>query len=795
MISGRVRLVLLTALAIATAMACGGDDEAPVSPATTDPPPNTTDGGGDVTGIVPSVPGACSSGSIATGESGRHVCALDGQGNVWCWGSNGRGELGLAAKDLLLSPVPVKVPLPGRMRRVSAGQGFSCALGEDGSIHCWGAWKGDSKDQTLPTQISAPGDVYVQIASAYIGRSCAVRNDGAALCWGSNNSGYLGNGQLGGPAADKPSQVIGLTSDVAQVTAGLGHACARKTNGEVWCWGWQYNGTLGQPDLAELTCNDAGTDCNATKAVNTGVTNAVDIAAGGTSTCAVMKDGTVSCWGGGMTHVALASVVNSAAPLQVPGVAGATRVWTSGSNACALLSGGVLACWGYNQSGSLARTDMNYDYELDGKIKTLPPLPAKTNAGVIDVALETGTMCVRKDDGHVACFGENFEGQRGDGTTTDSAVPIEVVAAGKDNAQVVVGSSTTCVRKVSGTVQCWGYNQNSELAVGNVHTVTTPTDVAGISGVTQLIGGDEGRCAVTNAGADYSCWGVSQAGELGIAGPYTVVSTPTKIAFLGSTRRQLRFTSAHACVTNTDDTLDCYGKNQDWQLGREIPAASSDPLRVESLGATVAEAVPGGTYTLVRTTANKVFWFGWKGQGVLGAKSATPIEATALGTDVAELATGVGNHGCARKTNGTVMCWGYGNDGALGDGNFVFESGPVVVADLNDAVELAVGIRHACARRTNGEVVCWGSLREGMVGDGRLAPAVSDVALASAPKPVAVKGLSNVVQIAASASHSCARTSDGAIHCWGSNGYGQLGNGKSHFDGTPSTVLGVSACR
>ncbi|MBI5406795.1 MAG: tandem-95 repeat protein, partial [Nitrospirae bacterium] len=146
------------------------------------------------------------------------------------------------------------------------------------------------------------------------------------------------------------------------------------------------------------------------------------------------------------------------------------------------------------------------------------------------------------------------------------------------------------------------------------------------------------------------------------------------------------------------------------------------------------------------------------------------------------IATG-GSHTCAVMADGTVECWGYNNDGQLGDGTTIYSNTPVVVSGISSAVRIAAGDSHTCAVLADGTVKCWGSNGLGQLGDGTTA---------SRTTPVAVSGITTAVGIAAGDSHSCAVLNDGTAKCWGYNGYGQLGDGTTTYRTTPVTVSGLS---
>jgi hypothetical protein len=146
-----------------------------------------------------------------------------------------------------------------------------------------------------------------------------------------------------------------------------------------------------------------------------------------------------------------------------------------------------------------------------------------------------------------------------------------------------------------------------------------------------------------------------------------------------------------------------------------------------------------------------------------------PVAITALGNEVAEIATGE-YHTCARKTDGTVWCWGDNAYGELGDGTTVMRSSPVRVTALGSSVtEVVAGRAHTCARKADGSLWCWGENQYGQLGDGTTVNRAA---------PVSVFG-ADALRIAAGGYGTCAEKSDGSLWCWGDNSAGLLDNGSS----------------
>jgi len=149
--------------------------------------------------------------------------------------------------------------------------------------------------------------------------------------------------------------------------------------------------------------------------------------------------------------------------------------------------------------------------------------------------------------------------------------------------------------------------------------------------------------------------------------------------------------------------------------------------------------------------------------------------------------TAGGYHTCALSSTGAVQCWGENAHGELGSGTSTNASTPVTVSGLSSRVlSIAAGKSHSCALASAGAMQCWGDNQFGQLGDGR-----KDT---FSRTPVMVSGLSSgVVAVAAGAYHTCARTSAGAVQCWGENTYGALGDGTTTNSSRPVAVVGLTS--
>jgi alpha-tubulin suppressor-like RCC1 family protein len=284
---------------------------------------------------------------------------------------------------------------------------------------------------------------------------------------------------------------------------------------------------------------------------------------------------------------------------------------------------------------------------------------------------------------------------------------------------VSVGGGHTCAVTTSGGVKCWGNNYEGQLGDGTTANRNTPVDVVGLtSGVTSISSGGKHTCAVITSGG-VKCWGENGFGQLG-DGTTTYIYTPVDVVGLTSGVASVSSGYDHTCALTSSGGVKCWGNNYEGQLGDGTTTDRHAPVDVVGLTSGVASISSGSGHTCAVTTSGGVKCWGWNGYGQLGDGTTTnrntPVDVVGLTSVGASVSSG-SSHTCATTTSGGVKCWGKNDDGQLGDGVTTDRHTPVDVVGLTSSVtSISSGGKHTCAVTTSGSVKCWGCNVGGKLG-------------------------------------------------------------------------------
>jgi alpha-tubulin suppressor-like RCC1 family protein len=435
---------------------------------------------------------------IAISAGDRHTCAVDDTGGAWCWGADG-GKLGLGF-DLGSVRVPVKTTFED-IATIAAGGGHTCARSTSGAIACAGfngmgqLGNGDRITQTSPKAV--PDLAGIAAIASGGNFTCALDTVGAATCWGNGLDGELGDGAF--HVRPEPGPV--LLTDIDQLVAGTDHVCGLRADGTVSCWGLGTSGQLGDGTFSSRGVPVPVEDLS-------GVTQ---LALGSRHSCALVASA-VKCWGSNDSGQLGMGPTSSAIPIDVIDLLDAPilQIAAGASHTCALDSRGEVQCWGAGFIGQLGTSNTN-----------ATPTPAKvlrlstgTVLTEVDEIFARGDNTFARVGGTIFGWGYGCDARLGSNeaqcSATVAAVPVADIATA---AQLAIGFTSSCALKADASVACWGQNYFGQLGDGTYNT-TNPVPVPGLSGVIDISAGGEHVCAVKND-ATVVCWGGAHAGALG----------------------------------------------------------------------------------------------------------------------------------------------------------------------------------------------------------------------------------------------------------------------------------------
>jgi alpha-tubulin suppressor-like RCC1 family protein len=502
----------------------------------------------DVTGLT--------SGVAAVSLGGESSCALTTSGGMRCWGRNIYSQLGDGTTTQRTTSVNV-TGLTSGVSAISVGDQHACALTTSGGMKCWGrnssGQVGDNSTSTRTTPVDVSGltsGVLSILAATNTGsHSCALVAGNEMRCWGDNASGQLGDGFK--TLRPTPSDVSIITSGLAKIINGGSFGCAITTAGGAKCWGYNGQGQLG----------DGTTVDKLTTAVDvSGLTSGVsDIYGGDGHSCVLTTSGGVKCWGqNSMGQLGDGSTTTRTTPVDVTGLtSGAVKLASSSLHSCAVTSAGALRCWGYNNSGQLG----------DGTTtnRSTAVTPTGLSSGVVAVGVANDSTCAVMTTGALRCWGANTFGQLGDGTTTARTTPTNVSGLSSGIVAVATGERHTCALTSSGTVKCWGNNAGGYLGDGTATDSSVPVDIPGLNGVSALATNNVGGCVLTTAGG-VKCWGTNYGGTVG-DGTFTQRNSPVDVAGMTfgvsaiSTSSKGSASSNAVCAITIFGNAKCWGSN------------------------------------------------------------------------------------------------------------------------------------------------------------------------------------------------------------------------------------------
>ncbi|MCY1040054.1 hypothetical protein OV208_01885 [Corallococcus sp. bb12-1] len=403
-------------------------------------------------------------------------------------------------------------------------------------------------------------------------------------------SGHLKH-RLGPPPTKEP---VREKRCVSQIAAGGSSACALLRDGTPWCWGAHPPGAHGTGENAQDPRGPSPLPLLAGSAVELSMEH--DIACVRTST------GAAYCAGGNLDASEAAYGEPGGHPVRVQHLEGATQLHGA---QCAGVTDGSLACW-----------------SLLG-----PPPPEGLSAtrweesapGVVQVARGGGFTCALRRDGALWCWGANESGQLGTGDATPHPGPTRVSQLPGEVVSVAAGMSHACAALRDGSLWCWGRSEYGALGLGEAHTRSVPAPIPGMSQVVRVTAGYQKTCAWKKDGSLW-CFG-----DLLMEAPSPALTrVPVEMKGLLPPVEEVVFGFRHTCARTPGGAgggkVFCWGENTEGQSGSSELRTQTSPVRMSGLTGQVVALTAGEAFTCALTTEGSVWCWGRGTEGQLGTK-------------------------------------------------------------------------------------------------------------------------------------------------------------------------------
>jgi alpha-tubulin suppressor-like RCC1 family protein len=517
-----------------------------------------------------------------------------------------------------------------------------------------------------------------------------------------------------------------------------------------------------------------------TTTYNAAKRNAFNLSQNGQS--CYIKDGIPQCWGlnnGTYFGRGFSPENNFIMPTGKRPSTLATEIFTDISagynHSCAIKAGGSAFCWGQNFYGQVG----------SGAFSVVSSVTAVfgLNSGVRTISAGNKFTCALVGD-KPKCWGTNSHGELGNGTLTNSLVPIDTITLTSGVIKIQASNGFACALRNSGIVYCWGQNDQGQLGNGTTTDSSTPTPILGLTSISDFSLGETWGCATNASGM--KCWGTNNEAGLGIASVFSS-STPVSITGVSSIVTNITLGKSHACFSNAGN-FNCWGRNDLGQFGNGMTSLilQATPVAVPAI-TNVAQISSGKNSTCMVNTSNSSSCWGSNANNALGIGTMVDaaIPVTGSGLTGTPLAVSVGSTTCVTMSDGTNQCWGQGSDHQIGDGNARDSSSPVATT-VSTSTSISTGELSACSVNS-GLIACWGlnlNLRLGR-------PAV--VINSNGTNVQGITSLATGIHVSKTGRHACAIV-NGGVKCWGNNQASQLGIPFANDDEDVATfVTGIGA--
>ena len=648
-----------------------------------------------------------------------YTLALDEKGKIWSWGDNSKGQLGNGkSNEVVIKPTKINSDME-YLQVVANEKGISfnscLALDREGNIWSWGQNArgqlgngeiGFDKDVLIPTKITN-GIKYTQIETTESG-GVALDSDGNIWTWGSNSYGELGNG-LKGEAVLVPTKVTNGVK-YTQISGGSSNVLALDSEGNLWTWGYNYHGQLGNGSIGR----------NANVLVPTKITNGIKYTqiSADVHCLALDNEGNIWSWGynsGGQLGNGLEGE-DVLIPTKVTNGTKYIQIEVGyGRNSLALDNEGNIWSWGENDDGALG----------NGKRKENVLIPTKVTSGKKYVQISAGyeNSLALDEEGNIWGCGENDYGQLGLEQTamywTQTTVKLNKISTnGEDSAGL----------DEKGNIWTWGYNNNGQIGNGQKGDGIYHVPIQVTNGIeyVQVSVGDSHMIALDSEGNIWS-WGNNREGQLGNGSKGEDVLVPTKVT------NGIKYTQIsadqHCLALDEEGNIWSWGSNSKGQLGNGESGFDKNvliPTKITN-GTTYTSIVAGNSITLALDNEGNIWAWGDNDDGKLGNGESGYNENVVLiptkitnETKYKQISAGF-DHSLALDEEGNIWSWGGNSSGQLGNGKSGYSENVLIPTKITNGTKytsIVAGNNTTLALDNDGNLWFCGSNTIGILGMG-----------------------------------------------------------------------------
>ena len=660
---------------------------------------------------------------ITTGDdSSTHSCGIRlNDSRVLCWGEGSDGQLGDGDNSSHNNPNPNITTDSSAYTSIALGYLHACGIrANDSKVLCWGnGYAGQLGDGIIashevgnPTLIN-DASPYLIITSGY-DNTCGIRqSDKRVLCWGSGTEGEIGNGNN----VDVGTPTLTLDSSAySSITGGFEYYCGIRTNdSRVLCWGWGDYGELGDSSTAvhnTLFPNLTVDNSSYVKGFSSGNETLVS-----TLASSFIKKGEnwkISCRAYDFTSYSSWMNSTTMTILNGPPVMATVKInsTTNTKNN---------SIYGYCNATDEESDDLAYQYQwYNGSTVYFNGTLFKEGS------ISTGhyfSCGIRANDSRVLCWGQGLYGQLGDGQNTINRTSPYLTTDISSYSSISTGYFHACgIRANDSRVLCWGRGEWGNLGDSEITNNLVPNLTTDSSAYSSVSAGGYHTCGIRANDSRVLCWGYGNFGELGDS--ETGNNLRPNITTDSSSYSNINTGGYHTCGIRTNDSrvlcwgYGLYGQVGDSETGNNLqPNVTKDTSAYSSISA-------GEVHTCgIRANDSRVLCWGESQYGRLGdTQNGVDVLNPNLTTDSSPytIANAGYLHTCGIRTNDSrVLCWGYGANGQVGDGENPNNLIPNITTDSSAYTSVNTGGYHSCGIRANdSRVLCWGFGTYGQLGDG-----------------------------------------------------------------------------